>query len=57
MEHFCEITVKSVYWSRRRCHLKVFLFIALVATFFNGAEPFLAILVEWHPRNIFVKLF
>ena len=26
-EHFCEIIImKSVHWSRRRCHLKVFLF-------------------------------
>ena len=26
-KHFCEIILKSVYWSRRRCHLKVFLFL------------------------------
>ena len=26
---FCEINLKSVSWSRRRCHLKAFLFLAL----------------------------
>ena len=30
LEHFCEIILKSVHWSRRRCHLKVFLFLALI---------------------------
>ena len=24
MEHFCKIILKSIYWSTRRCHLKVF---------------------------------
>ena len=40
-EHFCEIILKSGHWSRRRCHLKVFLFLALVAILFSGEEPFL----------------
>ena len=30
-EHFCEIILKSGHWSRRRCYLKVFLFLALAA--------------------------
>ena len=30
-EHFCEITLKSAHWCRRRSHLKVFLFLALAA--------------------------
>ena len=51
-EHFCEIILKSVHWPRRR-----FLFLSLVANLFSGAEPFLAILVEGHPRNTPVKLF
>ena len=35
-----------------------FLFFAVVAILFNGAEThFLAILVEGHPRDISVKLF
>ena len=29
--HFCEIILKSVHWSMRRCHLKVFLFLPLAA--------------------------
>ena len=28
-KHFCEIILKSVHWSRRRCHLKVLPFLAL----------------------------
>ena len=39
MEHFCEIILKSVNWSRR-CHLKVFLFLAMAAILFCGAEQF-----------------
>ena len=37
-EHFCEIILKSVHWSRRRSHLKVFLFLALASILFSGAE-------------------
>ena len=37
---FCEIILKSEHWSRRRCRLKVFLFLALAAILFSGAEPF-----------------
>ena len=40
MEQFCEIILKSVHWSGKRCHLKVFLFLALVAILFSGAEQF-----------------
>ena len=39
-EHFCEIILKSVHWSRRRCHLKIFIFLALAAILLNGAERF-----------------
>ena len=35
------VNLKSVHWSRRRSNLKVFLFLALVAILFSGAEPFL----------------
>ena len=37
-EHFCEIILKSVHWYMRRSHLKVFLFFALAAILFSGAE-------------------
>ena len=37
--------------------MKIFLFLALVAILFNGAERFRAILVDSHLRNIPVKLF
>ena len=46
-----------MHWLRRRSRLKVFLFSALVAILFNGAEQFWAILVDSHLRNIPVKLF
>ena len=39
-EHFCETILKSVHWSRRRCHLNVVLFLALVAILFSGVEQF-----------------
>ena len=39
-EHFCEIILKSGHWPGRRCRLKVFLFLALVAILFSGVEPF-----------------
>ena len=39
-KYFCEITLTSIYWFRRRSRLKVFLFLALVAILFNGAERF-----------------
>ena len=35
-----KLILKSGHWPRRRCHLKVFLFLALVAICFSGAEPF-----------------
>ena len=37
-EHFCKIIFKSVYWSRRKSHLKVFVFLALAAILLSGAE-------------------
>ena len=39
-EHFCETISKSGHWPRRRCHLKVFLFLALAVIFFRRVEPF-----------------
>ena len=36
--HFCEINLKLVNWSRRRSHLQVFLFLALADILFSGAE-------------------
>ena len=39
-EHFCIIISKSMRWLGRRSHLKVFLFLALVAILFDGAERF-----------------
>ena len=56
-EHFCEIILKSGYWPGRRCHLKVFLFLALVAIFVQCGGTILAILVEGHPRKISMELF
>ena len=44
-EHFCEIIMISGHWPTRRCCLKVFLFLALVAILFSRAKV-LAILVE-----------
>ena len=37
-EHSCIIISKSMNWLRRRSRLKVFLFFALAAILFNGAE-------------------
>ena len=34
-EHLCEIILKSGHWPGRRCCLKVFLFLALVAILFS----------------------
>ena len=38
-EHLCEIILKLGHWPRRRCRLKVFLFLALVAILFSKLEP------------------
>ena len=40
-KHFYKIILKSDHWPTMRCHLKVSLFLALMAIFFSGAEPFL----------------
>ena len=39
-EHSCIIFSKSMHWLRRQSRLKVFLFLALAAILFNGAERF-----------------
>ena len=38
-EHSYEVISKSIQWPRRRCRFKVFLFLALAAILFSGAEP------------------
>ena len=40
-EQFCEIILNLDLWFRMRCRLKDFLFGALVALMFSGAEPFM----------------
>ena len=40
VKEFLLIISKSMHWLRRRSHLKVFLFLALAAILFNGAERF-----------------
>ena len=47
--------MKSAKGYRGSWHLKIFLFLALVAILFIGAEGFLAILIESHLGNIPVK--
>ena len=37
-EHSYIIISKSMHWLRRKSHLKVFLFLTLVAILFNGTE-------------------
>ena len=37
-EHFREIILKSVHWSSRRSHFKVFLFLALAAILFSRVK-------------------
>ena len=39
-EHSSKIISKLIYWLRKRSRLKVFLFLALAAILFNGAERF-----------------
>ena len=39
-EQFCEIIMISGHWPTRRCCLKVFLFLALVAILFSRAKVF-----------------
>ena len=55
-KHFCEIILKSVHWSRRRCHFLVYLFLALVAVFSEERNDF-SNFVQGHPRNISMILF
>ena len=50
-KHFWEIILKLRHWSRRRCHLKVFLFLALAAILFSGN------FARGSPEEYFVKLF
>ena len=39
-EHFCEIILNLDQWFRKRCLLKIFLFLALAAILISGAERF-----------------
>ena len=56
-DHFCEIILKSVHWSRRRCRLKVCSIFSSGGNFVQSRITILAILLEGHLRNISVKLF
>ena len=47
--------MKSAEGYKRSWHLKIFLFLALAAILFIGAEGFLPILIESHLGNIPVK--
>ena len=55
-EPSCKIISKSMHWLRRRSHLKVFLFLALVAILFNGAEWF-SKSTFWFGRRSRLKVF
>ena len=51
-EHFCEIILKSVHWSRRRCHLWIFSCFSFGGHFVQWSQTILTNLVEVHPKNI-----
>ena len=38
MNHFCEIMLNLAQWHMRRCHLNVFLFLAMVGIMFGTIE-------------------
>ena len=57
MEHFYEIILKLVHWSRRRCHFYFFSIFSSGGLFVPWSGTVLAFLIEGHPRNISVKLF
>ena len=48
IRNICEIVFNSCHWLRR-CHLKIFLFLALVAILFSGANLCLWIYIEFGP--------
>ena len=58
-DHLCEIILNLGQKFKRRCCLKIFLFLALAAIlfFFGGGGECLVIVVESLMRNIYVKLF
>ena len=39
-EHFCEIILQSGHTPTKRCHLKIFIFLAMAAILTSLAEPF-----------------
>ena len=56
-DHFCEIILKSGHWSTMRCHLKVFLCLALVAILFSGAEwSYFSNFGRWSPKEHFCDI-
>ena len=57
MEHFCDFILKSAHWPWRRCSFTVFSIFSSGGHFVQRSGTILAILVEGHPRNIFMKLF
>ena len=54
-EHFCEIILKSVPWSK--ISFKGFSTFSSGGHFVQRSGTILAILVEGHPRNISIKVF
>ena len=57
MKHSCETILKSAHWLRKKCCFKGFSIFSSDGHFVQRSGIIYAILVEGHPRNIFVKLF
>ena len=55
-EDFCQIILKSVHWSRRRCHLKVFLFLALAAIFYSAERNDFSNFDRGSPKERFCEI-
>ena len=55
-KYFCIIISKSIFWFRRRSRLKVFLFLALAAMLFDGAERFLSNFGRGSPKKPSCKI-
>ena len=55
-EHFCEIIMISGHWPTRRCCLKVFLFLALVAILFSRAKVFSNLVEDPSPKAHFCEI-
>ena len=55
-EHFCEIILKLVQWSRRRCHLKVFLFFSSGSHFVQWSGTILRNFGRGLPKEHFCEI-